>query len=97
MGLTDIRKYRPEPGIAEFSYNMEFELQEAAVARDISPLELAEMPGIQLWLKDESDMCKADLLVWYRLKNQIEATSNDLQSKHIKRLQAKARMNRNGR
>lgn len=77
--------------------NLETELQNAAVARGISPKELAEMPGIQLWLEHESDMCKADLIVWYRLRNQLESVSSDLQRKHIERLQKQARLNRSGR
>lgn len=74
--------------------NLEVELQNASVARGISPKELAEMPGIQLWLANENDMCKADLVIWYRLRNQLESVSSDLQNKHIARLQKQARLNR---
>lgn len=74
--------------------NLEVELQSAAVARGISPKELSEMPGIQLWLANESDMSKADLVIWYRLRNQLESVSSDLQNKHITRLQKQARLNR---
>lgn len=74
--------------------NLEVELQNAAVARGINPKELAEMPGIQLWLANENDMCKADLVIWYRLRNQLESVSSDLQNKHIERLQKQARLKR---
>ncbi len=94
MGLQPIQKVRTEGGIASFGINDEYELQVAALERGISPSELAEMPGIQLWLENESDMCKADLLVWYRLKKQMEAVSSDLQNKHIAKLQRQARLNR---
>lgn len=97
MGLTDIRRITTENGIASFGMNIEYELQLAALERGISTTELAEMPGIQLWLANESDFCKADLLVWYRLKKQMENVSNDLQNKHIEKLQKRARLNRNGR
>lgn len=69
-------------------------MQNAAVARGISPRELAEMPGVQLWLAHEGDMCKADLVIWYRLRNQLESVSNDLQRKHTERLQRQAKVNR---
>lgn len=96
VGITDVRQYRGEEGVAQFSYNTEYELQLAASARGISPVELAEMPGIQLWLERDGDMCKADLLAWFRLKNMIEGASTDLQNKHIKRLQQRARL-KNGK
>lgn len=74
--------------------NLETEMQNAAVARGISPRELAEMPGIHLWLERNGDMCKADLLVWFRLRNQLESVSSDLQRKHIERLQRQAKLSR---
>jgi hypothetical protein len=95
VGITDARKYRPlEEGVGNIAYNAEYELQLAAVARGISPAELAAMPGIQLWLEDEFDMCKADLLAWYRLRNILEGAGQDLQNRHIKRLQQRAKLNR---
>lgn len=97
MGLTDIRRVHTDGGIASFGMNMEYELQLAALERGISPTELAEMPGIQLWLINESDFCKADLLAWYRLKRQMENVSTDLQNKHIEKLQKRARLNRSGK
>lgn len=83
-----------ENNIGSFAINLEVELQNAAVARGISPKELAEMPGIQLWLEHENDMCKADLIVWFRLRNQLEAVSSDLQKKHIEKLQRQAKIRR---
>lgn len=97
LGLTDINKVRTENGIASFGMNLEYELQLAAVERGISPNELADMPGVQLWLKNESDFCKADLIVWYRLKQQMEAVGTDLQNKHLVKMQKHSRMGRSGR
>lgn len=94
LGLTDIKKVMTEASIVSFGINFEYELQAAALERGLSPSELAEMPGIQLWLENESDFCKADLLIWYRLKKQMENVGNDLQRKHIDRLQRQAKLSR---
>lgn len=95
--MTDIKKVRTEASIVSFGINFEYELQAAALERGLSPSELAEMPGIQLWLENENDFCKADLLIWYRLKKQMENVGNDLQKKHIDRLQRQSRVNRSAK
>lgn len=89
MGRSDVRNHISKPGIASFSYNILYELQEAAIARGISEEELAAMPGIRLWLIDNQTMSKCDLIAWFRLHQQIAHVSQDLQNRHMDKQRAK--------
>lgn len=93
---TDIWSYNPKPGPASFFYNLQFELQQARVAGGISVEEFDKMPGDHIWLVPGQDMCKADLLVWYRNMNRIKGVSDDIQQREIDRVRRR-NTNRYGR
>ena len=97
MGRSDVRRYVSKPGIASFSYNILYELQEAALARGISEVELAAMPGVRLWLIDNQTMSKCDLIAWFRLHQQISTVSQDIQNRHQEKQRAKQKGKQSGR
>lgn len=74
---------------AQVSYNLNYELQEARIAAGVSLAEFAAMPGIPYWLTEEQQMCRADLLVWYRYRQYQEAVLSNLQAAELERRRGK--------
>jgi len=68
-------------------YNMEYELQEAAIKRGLSQIELEALPGDPIWLANGQTLSKADLIVWYRLHKQIDQVDQDIQRRDLERRQ----------
>lgn len=97
MGRSDVRQYVAKPGLATFVYNLEYELQEAAIARGLTQSELDAMPGDPIWLVDDQTLSKADLIAWYRLHLKIESTNQDIQRRDLDRKQRAQKAQSSGR
>ena len=67
------------------------ELEDARVLAGISITEFSSMPGSHIWLKSNQHMCKADLLVWYRMTRYTDGVLEDIKSNKMRAAQAKAR------
>lgn len=68
-------------------YSLGFEMQQARTAAGLSLVEWDDLPGDRIWTTDTQPICKAEVLIWYRMAQRIPAVSNDLQVREMQRKQ----------
>lgn len=62
-------------------------MQQARAAAGLALAEWHDLPGDPIWTTDEQPLCKAEVLIWYRIAQRIPAVSNDLQAREMQRKQ----------
>lgn len=82
--------FLPAPGT--ITYSLGFEMQQARVSAGLSLEEWNTLPGDPIWTTDNQPVCKAELLIWFRMAQRIPAVSNDLQARELKRQQQRNRL-----
>jgi len=86
-----IEEYRFLPSPGTVMYSLGFEMQQARVAAGLSLHEWDTLPGDPIWTSDVQPMCKAEVLIWFRMAQRIPAVSNDLQARETQRKQNRRR------
>lgn len=84
---SPINEYRFLPSPGTIMYSLGFEMQQARIAAGLSLSEWDTLPGDPIWTTDDQPLCKAEVLIWFRMAQRIPAVSNDLQARDMQRKQ----------
>lgn len=90
----NIQRYVTKPPIAQFGYNLAYELEEARLHAQIDIATWERIPSSYIWMTDEHSYCKADYIVLYRLSQRLESVTSDVQNREIERRSRNAKMRR---
>lgn len=78
-------KYPLPKSPAAIEFTLDFEEHLARKHAGISVLEYEKLPGDPRWCTEDAPVSKAELLVAYRIHNQITAISEHIATKNSKR------------
>ncbi len=81
INKMDIMKYPLPKAKATINYSLDFEEQEARIFAGLSLKEYDELPGVPEWCTEDQPLSKSEILVLYRLHNQMNAVRDDLSTK----------------
>jgi hypothetical protein len=75
-----IDDYTFKPAAATITYTLDYEQEQARIYAGMSIAEWDVLPGTQMWIDPEQGgRSKCDLIVLYRMSNEIPAAANDAQ------------------
>lgn len=74
-------RYPLKKAPASITYSIDFEEHEARIHAGLSLKEYNDLPGDPGWCTDEQPVSKAEILVAFRVHNQIAAVQADIDSK----------------
>lgn len=81
INQTDIMKFPLAKSPATITASLDFEENAARAAAGLSLKEYEELPGTMDWCDEEHPMSKCEILVLYRLNNQIAAVQQQIANK----------------